>query len=67
MPNLNKYHKMLHVSQVSLPLPLMLLVLDIRTVMIKIHGSTSFLLEVTGLSVCFAPAYSDSNIEQRLR
>lgn len=67
MPNLNKYHKMLHVSQDSLPLPLMLLVLDILTVMLKIHGSTRFLLEVMGLSVCFASAFPDSNIEQILR
>lgn len=45
----------------------MLLVLDILTVMLKTRVSTSFLLQVTGLSVWFCSAFPYLNTEQSLR
>lgn len=38
-----------------------------RYSMFKTHVSTSFLCEVTGLSICFGPAFSDLNTKQSLR
>jgi len=65
-PNLNKFHKMFHLSHDLLLLPLMLLILDILTVMLKTHVSTSFLLQVIGLAVWFGSAFPDLNTEKSL-
>lgn len=58
---------MFHLSQDFLLLPLMLLLLDTLTAMLKAHASTIFLLEVIGMSVCFGSAFPNLNTGQSLR